>query len=117
MTQLNSTYDVLMHFCKDKEISIRFYPKYSSELYPDFSFGSEDLIRQLFTPIGVWFRSGSGTFPWSEMTLVFSVYNDSLGMSYRECVIDEEYYDPDDEYEYLLDVERLKDGKVYHFEE
>lgn len=109
----NSTYDVLMHFCKHNEISICFYQKHSAHMYPEFSFGSEELQKQLFTPLSTWFIEGSGTMPWSNVTLVFTQQNGSLGFRFEDCEIDEEYFDPEDEYDYLLDVDALRDGKPY----
>ena len=82
-------------------------------MYPEFSFGSEELQKQLFTPLSTWFMEGSGTMPWSNVTLVFTQQNGSLGFRFEDCEIDEEYFDPEDEYDYLLDVDALRDGKPY----
>ena len=109
----NSTYDVLYHYCSLGEVKIRFYQKYSGELYPDFYFGDKVLQEELFTPISLWFFGGNGEIPWTGVSLVFNNDYGELEYDFEDCNIDEEYYSDweDEGREYLLDVEKLKDNE------
>jgi hypothetical protein len=98
-------------------VKIRFYQKISFELYPEFYFGDEILQEKLFTPISLWFLTeGEGTLPWSDVSLVFSIQSNELEVEFDECVIDDVFYshiENEDNFEYLLDVNKLKDGIIY----
>ena len=111
----NSTYDLLNHFCSLGSVEIRFYQKYSSELYPEFHFGDRNLHEELHVPIWLWFTDGDGVIPWSGFSLVFNNDCGELEYDFEDCNIDEEYYSDweDGEHEYLLDVEKLKDNEKY----
>ena len=115
MEKCNSTYDLLSYYCSMGEVEIRFFQKYSSQLSVEFSFGNELLQEKLYPTIWLWFTTGEGEIPWSDVTLVFSLSDGELNFDFIDCEIDEEYFPHwDGEVdEYLLDVEKLKDSREF----
>ena len=84
-------------------------------MFPVFNFGSQEIQSQLHSTIFIWFTSGDGAMPWTDVCLVFNHEDDELSFRFTETILDEEYYADWDEIfdEYLLDIEDLKDGKKY----
>lgn len=114
-----STYDLLVYLCSKSEIRIRFYQKHSTELYSEFCFGDKRLQEDLFIPINLWFGDGDGECVWSSIDLVFNTDYGELSLDYENEEIDEEYFleYEDDGDGYLLDVNKLKDSKIYNINE
>ena len=111
-----STYDLLVYLCSKSEIRIRFYQKHSLQLYPEFSFGDIELQKNLFSPISFWLGDGDGECVWSSVDLVFNTDHGELNLDYENEEIDVECFPEyeDNGEEYLLDVNKLKDGEIYN---
>ena len=114
--KFESTYDIIKYLCQSNEIRVRFYQKFTTELYPEFDFGNLEINNQLFSPLLRWFLEGYGKNPYEDITIVFKIEDDVLVYKFENERIDD-YFFPNwgdsEEDEYLLDIELLKDDNQY----
>ncbi len=112
-TNYSSTYDLLLDLCSKSEIRVRFDQRYSTELYPDFFDLETKLQETLNTPISIWFTSGDGQCIWSSVDLVFTIFDNELCVCSENEEIDTEYFSENEESDYLLDVNKLRDSYIH----
>ena len=111
----NSTFDLIYYYCSLGKVQVRLYQKFSTVLYPEFLFGNEELQKDIHVPFYLWFIDGEGEIPWSDFIIEFYIDEGSLHYTFEDCRLDEEYYSDydEEEHEYLLDVQELKDDVIY----
>lgn len=116
--EFESTYAFLVYLCRTikSDLKIELCEKYTTELYPEFFFGSDQVKEQLFSPIMQWFHNGSGVMAMKSCEIIFFLSDEGLDWKYGNIQFD---FDSYPEYsqlnDWLMDIEHLKDGEIYTF--